>query len=59
MQILTDSLLFTQTFLKAVKTEREQMNILFSDTQAGALPTSIASHLKEHIYARAPHVAGV
>ena len=30
------------------------LNILFSDTQAGTLPTSIVSHLKEHIYAHAP-----
>ena len=59
MQILTAPLLFTQTFINAVETESDQVNILFSDTQAGALPTSIASHLKEHIYARAPHVAGV
>jgi len=56
MQILTAPLLFTQTFLKAVEAESEQVNILFSDTQAGALPTSIASHLKEHIYTRAPQL---
>lgn len=56
MQILTDPLLFTKAFIKAVETESGRVNILFSDAQAGALPTSIASHLKEHIYARAPHL---
>ena len=56
MQILTAPLLFTQTFINAVEAESEQVNILFSDTQAGALPTSIASHLKEHIYAQAPQL---
>lgn len=54
MQVLTDPLLFTKAFLKAVETERDRVKILFSDTQAGALPTSILSHLKAHIYARAP-----
>ena len=56
MQVLTDPLHFAKVFLKAVETESDRVNILFSDAQAGALPTRIASHLKEHIYTRAPQL---
>ena len=54
MLVLTDPITFTNTFLAALESEKSLVNTLFSDTQAGALPTSIVSHLKEHIYAHTP-----
>ncbi len=56
MLALTNPLLFTHSFMEAIKTERARIRILFSDTQAGALPISIVDHLKESIYAHAPHL---
>jgi AcrR family transcriptional regulator len=54
MLVLTDPVTFTNNFLAALESEKERVTILFSDTQAGALPTSIVSHLKAHIYAHSP-----
>lgn len=56
MQFLTDTVAFTHAFLAAVEAERDRVTTLFSDTQAGALPTSIVYHLKEHIYSRSPQL---
>lgn len=56
MLALSNPILFTHTFMEAVEAERDRINILFSDSQAGALPTSIVSHLKENIFARSPQL---
>lgn len=56
MLSLSNPILFTHTFMEAVETERDRINILFSDSQAGALPASIVSHLKENIFARSPQL---
>ena len=54
MLVLTNPITFAHTFLAALEAEKSRVNTLFSDAQAGTLPTSVVSHLKEHIYARAP-----
>lgn len=57
MKILTDSVGFIQScVLAAVEDESERINILFSDTQAGALPIHILQYLKAHIFAHAPQL---
>ena len=57
MKILTDSVGFMQSCVRAtVEEESERINILFSDTQAGALPLHILQYLKEHIFANAPQL---
>ena len=54
MTVLTDYSGFMQSCVQAVEQESERINILFSDTQAGALPLHILQYLKEHIFARNP-----
>ena len=56
MEILTNSRRFMQTFVQAVEQESERIRILFSDSQAGALPVQILQHLKEYIYTHAPQL---
>lgn len=57
MKILTDSVGFMQScVLAAVEEESERINILFSDSQAGALPIHILQYLKEHIFVKAPQL---
>ena len=56
MTALTNYSGFMQSCVQAVEQESERINILFSDTQAGALPLHILQHLKEHIFARNPQL---
>ena len=56
MKILTDSVGFMQSCVQAVEQESARINILFSDTQAGALPLHILQYLKEHIFAGSPEL---
>lgn len=56
MEILTNTAGFMQTFARAVELESERIQILFSDTQAGALPIRILQYLKSYIFAHAPEL---
>ena len=57
MKILTDSVGFMRSCVyAAVEEESERINVLFSDSQAGALPVHILQYLKNHIFANAPQL---
>ena len=56
MKILTDSAGFMRSCVQAVEQESERINIIFSDSQAGALPLHILQYLKEHIFANSPEL---
>ncbi len=56
MDILSNSAAFMQSFVQAVELESERIRIVFSDSQAGALPIHIVRYLKEHIFSQAPHL---
>ena len=56
LEILTDSASFMRSCVQAIEQESQQINILFSDTQAGSLPTHILQYLKEHILTQSPQL---
>jgi AcrR family transcriptional regulator len=56
MEVLTNSRRFMQSFVLAVEQESERIPIIFSDSQAGALPVRILQHLKEYIFIYAPQL---
>ena len=56
MTVLSDYSGFMQSCVQAVEEEAERIHIIFSDTQAGALPLHILQYLKERIFARNPHL---
>ena len=55
MGIFTDSG-FIRSCVQAVERESERINVIFSDTQAGALPVRILQYLKQEIFSRAPQL---
>lgn len=56
MELLTDSVSFMEKLVAALEAERETVLLLFSGTQAAALPISLEASLKEYIFAHAPHL---
>ena len=56
MEILTDSVSFMEKLVTALEAEKENVLLLFSGTQAAALPISLEASLKEYIFAYAPHL---
>lgn len=56
MTVLTDYSGFMHSCVQAVEKESDRIDILFSDTQAGALPLHILQYLKEHIFAQNPQL---
>lgn len=56
MDIFSNSVAFMQSFVQAVEQESERIRIVFSDSQAGALPMRILHYLKEVIFSQASHL---
>ena len=54
--ILTDSIAFTKELFNAFVPHENLIEILFSDTQASVLPTSLEEAIRDKIFLLAPHL---